>query len=326
MDAVTKERTRNSRWDREPVLGPDGEPKVARLTDRDIEIFKLLARYTYLPLDDIHAFVGGSLKGLSQHINILCRKPNLFLKRPAQQRDSADANHRRLVYQLDDKAIAYLRERGVAHVERRYHRNFRHELMACQIMASLEIGVRKTGGVRLITWPEILASDRTPDRLRQIERPESIPVSLELKGDRRKFEIRADSYPFGLERTTATGRTYLFFPGIEADCGTEPIEASDLERTSIHRKFIAYRAVAEQGLYRSHFGFPNLFVPIVTTTHVRMQSMMAALDRATHGSGSRMFLFKTFQSAAERSGVCEPGHMLAEPWQRVGFPPLSLAP
>jgi len=63
MDTAANKPTRNSRWDREPVLDSRGRPRIARITERDIEIIKLLARYRYLPLDDIHGFVGGSLKG-----------------------------------------------------------------------------------------------------------------------------------------------------------------------------------------------------------------------------------------------------------------------
>jgi hypothetical protein len=83
MHARTHDR--NSRWDREPALS-GGKPRIAALTGRDIEAFKLLARYRYLPLDDIHAFVGGSLKGLGHHFNVLSRKPNLYINRPHQQR------------------------------------------------------------------------------------------------------------------------------------------------------------------------------------------------------------------------------------------------
>ena len=66
-------------------------------------------------------------------------------------------------------------------------------------------------------------------------------------------------------------RSYLFFPGIEADCGTEPIDASDFDRSSIAKKFAAYIAIAEQRMHRSHFGFPNFFVPFITTTEARLR-------------------------------------------------------
>jgi len=62
MDALANYR--RSRWDRAPALDSRGRQKRAQLTGRDLEIFKLLARYRHLSIDDIDAFVGGSRKGL----------------------------------------------------------------------------------------------------------------------------------------------------------------------------------------------------------------------------------------------------------------------
>jgi len=89
MAAILDAQTRNSRWTRDPVVGRDGAAMVVRPTERDIEIFKLLVRYRYLPSNYIHAFIGGSEKALSHRLNLLSRKPNLFLTRPTQQRPPA---------------------------------------------------------------------------------------------------------------------------------------------------------------------------------------------------------------------------------------------
>src|SRR5260370_22516928 len=128
MHAPTNRTGRNSRWSRDPVF-ESGEPLVARLTNRDIEIFRLLTLYRYLPSDYIHAFVGGNLKALSRRLNSLSRKPNLYLARPHQQRENANANYRRLIYELDERGSRVLRERGLSFLPKSYHRNFAHELM-----------------------------------------------------------------------------------------------------------------------------------------------------------------------------------------------------
>jgi hypothetical protein len=179
--------------------------------------------------------------------------------------------------------------------------------------------------VRLITWPEILAHERTPVTTRQSSTPAAIPVSYSLRGERRCDEINADARPFGLQRTIDGKTSYLFFPGIEADCASEPIDAGDTARSSIAKKLAAYMAIAEQGLHRSHFGFPNFFVPFITTTDARLRTMMQLLDRMTAGRGSKTLLFKTFPSftSPDRPPPAG-GHMLTEPWQRVGNPPLYL--
>jgi hypothetical protein len=324
MDAPVDKERRNSRWTRDPVID-DGKAVVVYPTQRDVEIFKLLFRFRYLPSDYIHAFVGGNEKALSRRLNLLARKPNLYLARPHQQRQSADANYRRLIYQLDDRGSRVLRERGLSFLSKSYHHNFTHELMVAQITASIELGMKESANTRLITWPEILANENTPLSTQNSATPATMRVSYSLRGESRSDEISADAKPFGLERTIDGKRSYLFFPGIEADCATEPLDAGDLDRSSIAKKFCAYIAIAEQGIYRSHFGFPNFFVLFVTTNSARMRSMMELLDRLTGRRGSKMFLFKTFPSltSPERPPPAN-GHMLTVPWQRAGYPPLHL--
>jgi hypothetical protein len=198
--------------------------------------------------------------------------------------------------------------------------------MVAQITASFELGTRERPNVRLITWPEILANANTPEATRQSPTAASIPVRFTANGEQHSVHVNADARPFGIERVVDGSRTYLFFPGIEADCGTEPVEASGYERSSIAKKFAAYTAIAEQGIYRSHFGFPNFFVPLIAPTRVRMESMMTLLLRMTRGRGSKMFLFKTFPVLLSVEKPFKAGgHMLTGPWSRAGFEPLTLA-
>ena len=324
MDAISGQRARNSRWSRDPVVSPDGAAVAVYPTERDIEIFKLLVRFRYLPANYIHAFVGGSAKALTHRLNLLSRTPNLYLSRPHQQRQNAEANHRPLIYQLDERGSRALRECGLP-FPKSHHHNFGHELMVAQITASIELGIRDNPSITLITWPDILANPNTPSVTRASVTPTTMRVTYSLRGETRTDEINPDARPFGLKRLIDGNPSYLFFPGIEADCGTEPVDAVDTERSSIGKKFAAYAAIAEQAIHRSHFGFPNFFVPFITGTGSRLRTMMELLDRLTDGRGSKIFLFKTFPTFASLEKPPAPsGHMLTEPWQRVGFPPLSL--
>ncbi len=325
MATALQQPKRNSRWSRDPVIGNTGAPRSVYPTQRDIEIFKLLVRYRYLPSDTIHAFIGGNAKALLHRLNLLSRKPNLYLSRPQQQRQNAIANYRPLIYQLDQRGSQVLQDRGLPFLSKSLHHNFAHELMVSQITASIELGTRANRAIRLITWPEILAHERTPLATRQSPTPTAIAVAYAYRGEQRHDDVYADAQPFGLERQIDGKASYLFFPGIEADCATEPIDASDAARSSIAKKFAAYLAIAEQGLHHSHFGFPNFFVPFITTTAARQHSMMELLNRMTGRRGSKFILFKTFPSftSVERAPAV-PGHVLTEPWQRVGNPPLCL--
>jgi len=122
MDARVDKPRRTSRWTRDHVV-EDGRPVVAYPTERDVEIFRLLTRYRYLPSDYIHAFLGGNTKALTRRLNLLSRKPNVYLARPPQQRESASANHRPLIYELDERGLRVLRERGASPPPKTYHRN-----------------------------------------------------------------------------------------------------------------------------------------------------------------------------------------------------------
>src|SRR5207302_54521 len=145
-------------WGDAPIVDKRGRPKVAVITERDVErIFVPLACYRYLPADYLHGLAGGSLDYLVNRLALLARKPNGYVVRPEQQRANASANCRRQIYELSEKGFRLMHERGLMSQRLRAPTNFAHELMTCQLMASFELGARETGN-RLITWSEILQS------------------------------------------------------------------------------------------------------------------------------------------------------------------------
>jgi len=111
--------------------------------------------------------------------------------------------------------------------------------MIAQITASTELGTREHGHVRLIRCWEILASPHTPRMTRESATPASIPVEFSFRKVNVTLNLQADAQPFGLERVIGGSPSYLFFPGIEADCNTEPLDASDADRSSLAKKFAA---------------------------------------------------------------------------------------
>lgn len=252
----------------------------------------------------------------------MSRKPLCYINRPHQQRQNADANTSSLIYELDTAGSTVLRELGLPIRPKIHHQNFVHELMVNRIMASFELGSRATGTV-LITWSEILAADHTPKRLKESDAPTHIPYDLRTKAGSEKATIEADGLPFGIK---VDGR-HFFFPGIEADCGTEPIMSGDIDRSSILRKLTAYRQVIERKTYETHFGFPNLFVPFFFPTIARMESAMALWERMTADAPQlrRFVLFKTFPTLTS-FGKQAPanGHVYIEPFSRVQYGPYSL--
>jgi hypothetical protein len=315
---------RNSRWSDAPVRDRAGNSKIAIVTGRDVErIFLPLARYRYLSADYLHALSGGSLDYLINRLSLLSRKPNSYLARPPQQRANASANCRRQIYELSDKGIRLLHERGFMLQRTRAPANFAHELMTCQLTTSFELGCRETGH-RLLTWTDILESPSLPDATRQSLRPHHIPVTVTIDGVAIPTHVIADGAPFGIAKSVEHGTAYFFCPGIEADCGTEPIGTSDFQRSSLYKKFLLYLEIDAKQIYRTHFGFPNLLIPIITTNVARLASMMRLLERITVGAGAKNILFKTFPAFTAPGKPPPPsGHMLTEDWQRVGHPPFN---
>jgi hypothetical protein len=301
----------NSRWSRDPKLNERGKPSITYLTEDDISLFKLLARYRYLPIDYIAALDRRKLMSLQWRLGLLHRSPNEYVNRPEQQREHADSNYRRLIYELDDRGRHELVNRGMVAPKKKYHYNFSHELMECLIAASFEIGTKEHPEIQIIRWQDILASDKVPKRTRELREPRAIPF-INPKGEQET--VLADWEPFALK--TQSG--FVFLPGFEADCGTEPINASNDERSSIRAKFVAYLSVLEQQTYRSHFGASTFMVPFITNSEVRMRSMMALLERMQPGKHASRFIFKHIPGFLSREVAPPTGHMLTEPWQRVG--------
>jgi hypothetical protein len=308
---------RNSRWNREPKLSKRGKPVIARLTEDDIVIFKLLGRYRYLPSDYLAALTGRSLPTLQARLEILCRKPNCYISRPHQQRDNADANARRLIYELDDKGGDELRSRGILYSRKKYLRNFAHELMACTIAASFEIGAKSNPNIRIIDWHQLIDSPQMPAATKQLTNPQVLLYS----GDGKQEEIASDWRPFVIERNFAS-KSYFFVFGFEADCGTEPIDTANSERSAIRNKFNAYLTALQHDVPRRHFGATTFMLPFITTTEARMRSMVGLLESMHAGQLARRFLFKHIPSFTSfEKPAPATGHILTEPWHRAGFEP-----
>ena len=309
---------RISRFGSDPVLNGSGKPVQAVMTERQTQLLAFLERNRYATFDDIHAYLSGDPTALRYTIRVLKAKPNAYIKVCDQHVEERNLR-RKIAYELDKRGIEFLRENGRVITDRRYVRNFAHAALASHATASIEAGISAAPNARLITWSEILASQNLPAATKRMEHPTGMRIAYEIEGIVCEKTVRADSPPFGIVLDLADRKKFRFFPGVEADTGTEPITVSDFERTSIFSKFKAYLAVEAAETYRTHFGFPVFYVPFVTTSASRMRSMMEELDRITDGRGSKMLIFKV----ANREST--PGYLFGEPWERVGHDPIVLS-
>jgi hypothetical protein len=306
--------------------------KRVQLTQRDLIILRLLARYRFLRSTHLHALAGGkSHKRFVERLGDLYHECG-YVDRPKQQWQAINARYMPTVYELARAGRAILEQydngqdaeplitqKHRQEIARQYH----HELMICDVLASIEIGTRADPTQRFIPWPEILASAQMPTSTRNAANPLAVAVSITYArpGTRQSHHFNRPLIPdalFGLEYSAGNKKQFRFF-ALEADRNTEPIVRSNPQKSSYFRKILQYREVVAGSLYKAQWGLPNLMVLTVTTNGRHRQNIMRLVDELASGSGNSYLLFKTMPSlAALESAPLPVGDMLTEPWQRAG--------
>jgi len=305
--------------------------KRIELTERDIDLFKLLSRYRYLRSNYLYAFLGGhSETRFKERLGHLYHDGR-YINRPERQWQFAKARYAPAAYELDDRGEQVLREQGLAQADSPLlakgrcgaYRQFAHQLMVCECMASIELGARQNAGLRFISWQEIMA--RAPEETRQMRNPFELPVSVSYPWPRSEQPLRADLKVipdglFGLEYTQIGQKTYRFF-ALEADRATMPVRRSDMAQSSYLRKILGYQEVIRANVHKSQLGIPNLFVLTVTTNASHLTNIMTLANELMPSGKSKLFLFKHTGDMPEQGRL---RLSLNEPWQRVGYDALGI--
>lgn len=295
------------------------------LSQRDVEIFRLLDRYRYLRSSFICAFFPKADRtGLIKRLGDLFHEG--YLDRPEQQYQYANALYLPAVYELNQRSAAVLRDAGdgaalgyASHTRMGEHRHFAHALMIADILASIELGVRQAP-LRFIPASEIIGKGPCRDRDDPLRL--CVPVSW---GDREPVDVAVvPDAMFGLEYCNGAGSSYRFF-AVEADRNTMPIRRAKLTQSSYLRKLLAYLELLARAEFRRHFGIPNALVLTVTTSDTHRRNIMDVLGEVTEGKGSPVFLFKTMSTLGDGLKAPLPSpDLLLEPWQRQGHLPFKI--
>jgi hypothetical protein len=271
------------------------DPQPIQLTADDLLLIRHVARHRLLRSTHLLRLLSfRSRKKLIERLSTLFH--NGYLDRPRAQLDYYwKLGSTPMVYGLGNKGAAILAEedrRISARVDwteknRTASRQFiAHTLMIADLMVALEVSVHHRPDVRIIEPDEILS--RAPDTTRSATNPWKLPATIRDDGARCEIGIIPDKV-FGLDFHQARKRSYFF---LEADRGTMPIMRANLRQTSFHQKILGYLDGGSHGNeHGRHFGVGNFRVLTVTTSRERLQTMLAALMAATHGQGSRQFLF-----------------------------------
>lgn len=181
--------------------------------------------------------------------------------------------------------------------------------MIAEVLASFELAIRATDGVRLVPYPEIV--QRAKRRGMTVESP----FRFQTETDAGHVTIVPDAV-FGIEYRTATKPLYRFI-ALEADRGTMPVHRADFAQSSFGKKIAAYRQIFSTGLYR-RLGLPNLIILAVTADQNRVKRIGEAVGAAGVGS---VFLLRAIPEPRP-----EPlPDLFSAPWRRVGCPDVDLA-
>jgi Replication-relaxation len=273
-----------------------------RLTERDRQIIRCVHRHRFLRSPQIIALVQGSAQQILRRLRLLYHHG--YLERPRAQIDYYhQGGPRSLVYGLGNKGGTLMRqELGSTSASLSCGENNRavgrifleHALLVSDVMVSLELACRNSGAVRLLTEEELLPPGKNmPFRWRV-----TIPggQNLGVVPDR----------VFGMEFFDGAGvkkRIHFF---LEADRGTMPVKRRTLSQTSFYRKLLAYEATWHQSIHKKRFDFARFRVLTVTTSAVRVKSLIEACSKLKRGHG--LFLF------ADRAILDQPSNILSSVW------------
>jgi len=259
-----------------------------QLTQRDREIIRQIYRHRFLRSNQIVALAGGSAQQILRRLKLLYHHG--YLERPrAQLRYYECGGSKSIAYGLGKKGGTLLRRgHGMpVHPDSWDEKNhiigriyLEHTLFVVDVMTAIELACRNQGGIRLLYEDQLaLHSERQPFGWR-------VKISEGLK-----LGVVPDRV-FALEFQDQNGESQRAYFFLEADRGTMPVTRSNLSQTSFRRKLLAYEATWVQNLHR-RFGFHRFRVLTVTTSAVRVNSLVTACSQLKSGHGLFLFADRT---------------------------------
>lgn len=285
METIVRERRR--------FFERPEEPRLMRVTSRDIELLRNIARLRLASAAQLAALDGGSAQNVSRALLALFE--NGYVERPIAQVASRllYEGSRPTIYGLTRKGAGLLRQHG-EEVRRRLldgidkergagWRFIEHTVSIAEFWVSLELAARNREDLRLMERNEILedAPKSKRDRLVRLE------ASIRIGGVLKRNAVIPDAL-FGLRLNDEKERFFM----VEIDRGEMPIERyRNTQRTYFSKKILTYYEANRQQRHVHDLGIENFRVLTVTTDQRRIEKMLTALNAITDGRGSNIFLF-----------------------------------
>lgn len=257
-----------------------------------------------------------------------------FLTRPAMQFDYWSQGSQRLVYAIANDGVRALMRHGrvdqtihVDHSQRAAEaakKTILHTLAQTELSVALLLACRRRPGVKLLQ-AKALAAELPPETAaRDFPFQLAAEITMGAKTDRAACN---PDWTFALQfPTTHTSKKHAercFLA--EIDRGTEPIDRSTFNQTSVIKKLKVYDAAWRGGVADRQLDWPTFRVPIITTSSARAEGIIAAIKkhnllRRTGATASSLFIIATFDQIAATDDI------LAMKWLTPTDEPYTLLP
>jgi hypothetical protein len=287
-------RRRKPRFKRDPANAPG-----FRLTERDIEIIKLVHKHRFLSSEQIFALIEGSTQQLARRLQLLFHAG--YLDRPKAQlaRVHEGIFNQPMVYALGKEGALLLSLRMDVPLSKvdwsAKNRESKglfidHTLMVADFMIAIQLACEQTPGLRYIDTEAII--NNRPVSAPGKTGPLSWVVNIPIRDGKKWPMTMVPDGAFGIEITDQTGQKEIKYFFLEGDRSSMPITRSTLAKSSFQKKMQGYILSFKDKLYSQNFGFKKIQVLTVAISNARIESMLklnTLLDPQKKGYG--LFLF-----------------------------------
>lgn len=276
---------------------PDNPPPF-RITDRDLAILRMVARFRFATSEQVIRFLA-LREAATSHQQVLRRLAHLFwrqfLDRPRHQHlQLSSFSH--LVYGLGREG-AHLISDTNPHINpnlewsaknaRASTPHIMHTLETTEAMLAFEQSCSQRAGFRLLDQHELIPY--FPAETRELADPFRLRVTIQHEGATLALNAIPDRL---ISLVLPDDHRHNFC--IEIDRATMSLAARRLSgKSSYARKIRAYFAAWEQGCQRAQWGFQGFRVLSIVPSESRIRGMLTLQRKLTGNRGAGMFLYST---------------------------------
>ena len=271
---------------------PADEAPSFLITPRDVEIIRQVARHRFLSSTHISDLLAAPHKKIGDRLTFLFHGKYLDRPRGQRERYRDGGGSERMVYALANRGAQLLIEQdgyGKADIDwtrknrEVTHRFIQHTLAIADVRVGLVRAVRSRSGLELLEPQQLLAA--MPATTQTMRNPWAWRANVQHNNASKEVGLVPD-YAFGIVFPDGKRRCCL----VECDRGTMPIDRSNLEQTSMLKKFLGYTAGKRAKLHQRQFDWKAFRVLIITNTPERVANLLTAVRERVHADGHDLFL------------------------------------